>query len=32
MCKNESFQSLRTKNEIHTKFKDENNSLILNFF
>ena len=27
MCKNKLFQNLRTKNEFHIKFKDENNSL-----
>jgi hypothetical protein len=27
MCKNELFKSLETKNKLHAKFKDENNSL-----
>ncbi len=27
MCKNEFYQSLGTKNELHTKLRDENNSL-----
>ena len=27
MCKNELFKSLGTKNELHAKFRDENNSL-----
>ena len=32
MCKKELFQSLAMKNEFHTKFRDENNSLTLFFF
>ena len=31
MCKNKLFQSSETKNELHAKFKDENNSLALFF-
>ena len=27
MCKNELFQSSKMKNELHAKFRDENNSL-----
>ena len=27
ICKNKLFQSSRTKNELHVKFKDKNNSL-----
>jgi hypothetical protein len=27
MCKNENFQNSGTKNKLHVKFRDENNSL-----
>ena len=30
MCKNKPFQSSETKNELHAKFIDENNSLNYN--
>ena len=32
MCRNELFQSSKTKNKIYTTFKDKNNSLYFFFF